>query len=583
MSREKQSRDKQWYELPRPAAMKNLIEVRDELRAKNLVDTEEPKLPEAPGTATEEQKAGRTVDGSFNDLKCPMMGATGTRFGRNVPLTEAFPDTANLLKPNPRDISNALFTRTKFQPATILNVLAAAWIQFQVHDWFVHAKGTTDDTHDLPIADNDSWFERTMHVPKTPVDPPKVAGSTRPPAYVNRNSHWWDGSNIYGSTEAEQKILRTGTDGKIKVQDDGRLFHDETTGTELTGSRDNLWVGLSLLHSLFAREHNAICDMFKEAHGDWSDERLFRQARLVNAALMAKIHTIEWTPAILPHPLLVLALNANWGGVAPGLQKVFRNLADNDLLSGIPGSPTDHHTAPYSLTEEFASVYRMHSLLPDDYEIRSVKDGTLLDSFELPAMSGRAGRKVIEKFDCADLWYSLGVAHPGALRLHNFPKHLQNLNKDTTGERLDLAAVDILRDRERGVPRYNQFRRLFHKPSVKTFDELCDNKEWAEEIKKVYDGDIERVDLLVGLMAEPLPEGMGFSDTAFRVFILMASRRLKSDRFLSADYGPERYTQEGIDWVETNSMIDIIKRHEPGVKPALDGVTNAFHPWRKIG
>ena len=195
------SRDKQWYELPRPAAMKNLIEVRDELRAKNLLDTEEPKLAEQPGTATEEQKAGRTVDGSFNDLKCPMMGATGARFGRNVPLTEAFPDTANLLNPNPRDISNALFTRKKFQPATILNVLAAAWIQFQVHDWFVHAKGTADDAHDLPLADGDSWFERPMRVPKTPVDPPKVPGSNRPPAYVNKNSHWWDGSNVYGSTE----------------------------------------------------------------------------------------------------------------------------------------------------------------------------------------------------------------------------------------------------------------------------------------------------------------------------------------------------------------------------------------------
>ena len=196
-------------------------------------------------------------------------------------------------------------------------------------------------------------------------------------------------------------------------------------------------------------------------------------------------------------------------------------------------------------------------------------------------MSGRLGREVIEKYDCADLWYSLGIAHPGALRLHNFPKHLQNLQKDTTKEHLDLAAVDILRDRERGVPRYNQFRRLFHKPSVKTFDELCDNKEWAKEIEKVYGGDIERVDLLVGLMAEPLPEGMGFSDTAFRVFILMASRRLKSDRFLSANYGPELYTQEGIDWVENNTMLDILKRHEPGVKPALAGVSNAFHPWHR--
>ena len=207
------------------------------------------------------------------------------------------------------------------------------------------------------------------------------------PAYINKNSHWWDGSNIYGSTPEEHKAVRTGSGGKIRVKDDGRLFFDETVGTEITGSRDNLWVGLSLLHSLFSREHNAVCDMFMQAHPDWDDQRLFQQSRLVLSALMAKIHTIEWTPAILPHPLLVLALNTNWHGIAPGLQKVFHDLADNDLLSGIPGSPTDHHGAPYCLTEEFGSVYRLHSLMPDDYEIRSVKDGKLLASYELPEMS----------------------------------------------------------------------------------------------------------------------------------------------------------------------------------------------------
>ena len=78
----------------------------------------------------------------------------------------------------------------------------------------------------------------------------------------------------------------------------------------------------------------------------------------------------------------------------------------------------------------------------------------------------------------ADLLYSFGISHPGALRLHNFPRHLQHLKKDT-GEHFDLAAVDILRDRERGVPRYNQFRRLFHKKPVTTFEELTDNPQWA--------------------------------------------------------------------------------------------------------
>ena len=56
------------------------------------------------------------------------------------------------------------------------------------------------------------------------------------------------------------------------------------------------------------------------------------------------------------------------------------------------------------------------------------------------------------------------------------------------------------------------------------------------------------------MYAEPKPKGFGFSDTAFRVFILMASRRIESDRFFTTDYRPEVYTQAGFDWVEENTM-----------------------------
>jgi hypothetical protein len=574
--------DTEWHRLPRPLAAKRLIEMRNELREKNLFDTEEPLHPRHDGPVPPEVKSARTSDGTFNDLSCPMMGSRGTRFGRNVPLSETVPDTANLLNPNPRTISRELFTRTTFQPATIVNVLAAAWIQFQVHDWFVHAKASPSDTHDIPLAPEDEWPERPMRVRRTPADPPKVAGSTRPPAYANENSHWWDGSQIYGSTAQVQAAVRTGRDGKIRVGADGRLPVDPATGLEITGMTDNGWVGLSLLHGLFALEHNAICDRLRREFPAWDDERLFQQARLVASALLAKIHTVEWTPAILPNPITQLALRTNWSGLLPSLQKVFSRLNDNELISGIPGSPTDHHAAPYSLTEEFAAVYRMHPLMPDDFPFWSVADGSLLGRFELPAVSGRRGRQVFEQIAPADLFYSLGVTHPGALRLHNYPKHLQHLVRDD-GERLDLAAVDILRDRERGVPRYNQFRRLLRKPPVRSFEELTDNPQWAEQIRRVYGNDLEKVDLMVGLMAEPLPEGFGFSETAFRIFVLMASRRLKSDRFLSADYTPEVYTQAGIEWIEESTMIDVLERHHPALAPALEGVANAFHPWRKVG
>ena len=65
---------------------------------------------------------------------------------------------------------------------------------------------------------------------------------------------------------------------------------------------------------------------------------------------------------------------------------------------------------------------------------------------------------------------------------------------------------------------------------------------------------------MVGLYAEPPPQGFGFSDTAFRIFILMASRRLKSDRFFTDDYRPEIYTPEGLDWIDDNTMRTVLLR-----------------------
>ena len=569
-----------WYKLPRPASGLKLFQLREKMRQENLVDTEEPPLENAPAPPAGAYTV-RTSDGTFNDLKCPRMGSAGMRFGRNVPLAETFPDAARLLHPSPRRVSLELFTRTTFQPATILNVIAAAWIQFMVHDWFVHKKGTWSVTHDIPLEDGDGWHERPMRVPRTPADPPKVQGSTRPPAYINENTHWWDGSHVYGSSPASQASLRAGRGGKVLISPSGRLGVDPVTGREITGFTENGWVGLSLLHALFALEHNAICDTLARHNPLWDDERLFQQARLVNAALLAKIHTVEWSTAILPHEVISTGLKTNWYGRFSRLQNVFPALADNDIFSGIPGSPTEHHAAPFSLTEEFVSVYRMHTLMPDHFTIRSASTGGGLANAELPELAGRRGVDFLARFDLADLLYSFGIHNPGAVRLHNYPKFLQNLVQDS-GERFDLAAVDVLRDRERGVPRYNQFRRLLHKSPVRSFDELTDVPAWREEIKRVYDNDLELVDTMVGLMAEPLPEGFGFSETAFRIFLLMASRRLKSDRFLSSDYRPEIYTREGIDWVEENSMKSVILRHFPSLAFAMEGLDddNAFKPWK---
>jgi hypothetical protein len=108
---------------------------------------------------------------------------------------------------------------------------------------------------------------------------------------------------------------------------------------------------------------------------------------------------------------------------------------------------------------------------------------------------------------------------------------------------------------------------------------LTTNPRWAKEIEEVYEGKIDRVDLMVGLFAEAPPPGFGFSDTAFRIFILMASRRLKSDRFFTKDYRPEVYSPEGLSWIDNNTMGSVLVRHYPQLQPFLSRAKNAFAPW----
>jgi hypothetical protein len=571
-----------WYKLPRLLAMGRLIDIRDELRAKNLHDTEEPPLEvkAVPLDLDAALREGRTTDGSFNDLHVPRMGAAGSRFGRNVPLQHTFPDAPNLMVPSPRHVSRELMTRDQFQPATFLNLLAASWIQFMVHDWFVHDRSTAERI-DIPIGAGDDWGAPVLQVPRSVPDP-APAGSTRPPAYRNLNSHWWDASQIYGCGNDMAAKLRTHSSGKLRIEPTGLLPVDPDTGVHFAGFSDNWWIGLAMLHTLFTLEHNYVCDLLAHDHPDWNDEQLYRKAKLINSAVMAKIHTVEWTPAILPHPIIKTAMNVNWSGLIGEDRETLAELFDDrELLGGIVGSKADHHTAPYSLTEEFVAVYRMHPLMPDDYAFHSSVTGRLVETLALNEIAGRRTPAIAERLTMPDLFYSFGTCHPGAITLHNYPRHLQNLTRDD-GEHLDLASVDILRDRERGVPRYNQFRRLMHKEPVKSFDELTDNAEWRRQLKTVYNGNLESVDLMTGLYAEPLPENFGFSETAFRVFILMASRRLKSDRFFTDDFRPEIYTEFGIDYIRRNSMLHVLRRHYPQLAPSLEGVANAFAPWKKL-
>jgi hypothetical protein len=580
------NRIRPWWRLNVRLGLLSLDSYRHVLRRDNLIDTEPQEAPPSarpvPDPPDEETRTRRTFDGSFNDLSVPKMGAVGATFGRNLP-PDYRPELLN--EPNPITVSQKLMHRETFRPATSLNLLAAAWIQFQVHDWVNHERyplGQQDVA--VPLPDGMAGWTNTPGGPDEQVM--RIADNrpieVRPDGtevFANLTSHWWDGSEIYGSDGTKAQALRDGS--KIKLTPEGYLPQD-LKGQELTGFNESWWLGLSAMHTLFVREHNVLCEEMRTHYRNWSDDRIYHTARLIVSALIAKIHTVEWTPAILATKTIDVGLKSNWSG-PPSNDWVTRLgtwLLDVHAGVGIPSTLPDHGVAPFSLTEDFVTVYRMHPLLPDDYVFRHHQTGDEVDRLTFMDIQGEKADDELRRLGLESTLYSFGISHPGAITLHNSPRALETLERN--GEIINLSVVDLVRTRRRGVPRYNDFRAGLHMPRISRWEDLSADPETVCRLKEVY-RTIDEVDTVVGLLAETPPDGFGFSDTAFRIFILMASRRLQSDRFLTVDFRPEIYSEFGMDWIAKNGMTSTIQRHCPELASLLPRDVSAFAPWRSVG
>jgi hypothetical protein len=214
-----------WHKLPIILGLLQVVGFRTKLRKQNLHDTSQlsdpDKLPHPSAPSSDGRHLlARTADGSYNDLDHPEMGMAHTRFGRNVPLEDAKINEANLLIPSPRLISNELLVREEFKPATILSLLAAAWIQFETHDWFSHGNNQPDNKIDVPLPQGDNWeqeFQQPLKIDKTLDDTSRTGDTKHPPTFINKETHWWDASQIYGSSQKRIDQVRTHQDGKLYI------------------------------------------------------------------------------------------------------------------------------------------------------------------------------------------------------------------------------------------------------------------------------------------------------------------------------------------------------------------------------
>lgn len=487
-------------------------------------------------------KKFRTPDATCNNLDYPLMGSTDMLFSRNLKPSKphengdaAVADVASILK---RPLGEP-------KPETLapFNQLVSAWIQFMTHDWFQH-----------------DHQEAHQHSTKD--------GS---PLHRNKVTHWWDASQIYGSSLDDESKVRV-DNGRIHLDNNDELDYDEN-GVPRTGFGENFWVGLHVFHTIFAREHNYIVDSLSVAYPEMSSDDKYGTARNCVSIILAKIHTLEWTPTLLDNSVSTLGLHSNWYGLKNAVVDFFAGIplgsleetldavkSSSVMESKFDTSSTLQNT-PFTMTEEFVGVYRMHPLLPDELDI----DG---QNFSLHDFSFKDTRKLTEKSNATEVFLqALSNTPARALSLTNYPYSLYDLNIPGRGT-VNLAEIDLTRDRERNLPRYNDARRQLLLEPYTSLDDLTDNEEELQLLRSVYT-DIEQVDLMVGcLVDKERPEGFAFGIVPYHIFIVIATRRLMSDRFFQEGLTEENYSPWGINYVKTESLQSILVRHFPD----LDGV-----------
>lgn len=302
------------------------------------------------------------------------------------------------------------------------------------------------------------------------------------------------------------------------------------------------------------------------------------------------------------------------------------NNLEEDVNGGI-----NHFGSPFNFPEEFPSVYRLHALAPDLIELRNINEPNKITHHIPVASTVRKGATDhMRQWGLENWGLSMGRQRLGLLQLRNSPLFLQNLpmphlNSET--KKLDIIALDIIRDRERGVPRFNEFRRQIGLKTLTRFDDFIDQRldkndpwrqhqeETVQRLRSIYgthecdvstiistaqrnadgsfindchgqpDGtmvdNIEDVDNIVGWMAEyTRPHGFAISETQFHIFIVNASRRLFSDRFFTSSFRPEFYSRLGYDWVMHNGPLDECPYP---VSQLADGTQTCLEPGKVNG
>lgn len=502
----------------------------------------------------------RTLDGTNNHPE--NLGATEAALSRvcDIAYDDSISAPAAPLRINSRSLSNLIFAQEE-RIDNSLNLSDYVWAfgQFLDHDISLVAD-SEEAVEFLPIAvpSGDAIFEEGSIIPMSRSLPAPGTGTDvgNPRNYLNEVTSFIDGSAIYGSDDQRADQLRDPNSpiGKLWVSNGNLLPWNTQTGefdSNITlnaasfmenpideGSkmflagdvRANENPLLIAIHTVFVREHNRICDILAAENPGWSSDKIYETARKKVGAYLQGITYFEWLPA---QGIEIPEYNWYNENVDPSIFNVFSSAA-----------------------------FRMGHTLINSSIVRMENDGEEVLNGNIPLRDAYFNPTIINLVNGIEP-YLKGMATN--LQQDFDAKMIDDLRNFLFAEPgsglagLDLAAININRGRERGLPDYNTVRANFGLTRIGTFEGITGESEMASLLSDLYDGDINDIDPWVGMLAEKHKNGALFGELVMTILEKQFQALRDGDKFYFEN--DPAFSATEIEEIKNTTLHDIIMRN----------------------
>lgn len=387
----------------------------------------------------------RTYSGFCNNVGKPKWGSTHTTFLRKSPYAAP---KANL--PNPRVVSNNICRETvPKKNKRGLSELVTFFGQFIDHT--ITETENTATAWDIPIPANDPVFTAGGTIPffRTATEP-----RGKHPSPVNLLSSYVDATSVYGTNEDDANALREGTGGKMALDASGLLTVDSGGFFQSGDKRANENPLLTTLHTIWTREHNRVAAEVVTAFPKMGDEEVYQLARLITSSELQAVTWYEFLPAVLGGklgPYRGYKMNVN-----AGISREFSTVGFRVGHTMINGKVTSINAAGVALKQNLRNMF----FNPGAFASVGV-DNYLRGMTRVAAAEIDAG--ITE--DVRDFLFSNS---PGAT------------------VQLDLAALNVQRGRDHGIPSYNKLRKKYGLAPAATFADITSNTALQSALQTTY-------------------------------------------------------------------------------------------------